>query len=99
MSKGKGGFNNIGVYLDVCSQHVSVFKYKKAGMGFTTIVALRNIGDTYTDPKTFMADGRSHFNNHLLHDDKHATTLDGFSWIFHNSIRCNIHLLDRKSVV
>ena len=29
LSKGKGGFNNLRVYLDIYSQHLSVFKYKK----------------------------------------------------------------------
>ena len=66
ISKGKGGFNNLGVYLDVCLQHVSAFKYKKAGTALTTIAALRHIGNTYTDPETFMAEGGSHFNNHLV---------------------------------
>ena len=68
ISKGKGGFNNLGVYLDVCLQHVSAFKYKKAGTALTTIAALRHIGNTYTDPETFMANGGSHFNNHLVRE-------------------------------
>ena len=68
ISKGKGGFNNLGVYLDVYSQHVSAFKYKTSGTAFTTIAALRHIGDTYDDPETFMADGGSHFNNKLVRD-------------------------------
>jgi transposase InsO family protein len=66
ISKGKGGYNNLGVYLDVYSQHVSAFKYKKAGTGLTTVAALHNIGNTYTDPDTFMADGGSHFNNEIV---------------------------------
>lgn len=33
---GKGGFKNIGVYLDTFSQHVWVFKFKTAGMAKTT---------------------------------------------------------------
>ena len=66
ISKGKGGFNNLGGYLDVCSQHISVFKYKTAGTGLTTVAALRHIGNTYTDPKMVMVDGGSHFNNHVV---------------------------------
>jgi len=27
-----------------------------------------HIGDTYIDPETFMVDGRSHFNNKVVHD-------------------------------
>jgi hypothetical protein len=68
MSKGKGRFNNLRVYLDVCLQHVSAFKYKKAGTGLTTVTALRHIGNTYTDPETFMANGGLHFNNHLVRE-------------------------------
>ena len=67
ISKGKGGFNNLGVYLDVCLQHISVFKYKTAGTGLTTVAALRHISNTYTDPEMVMVDGRSHFNNHIVH--------------------------------
>ena len=68
ISKGKGGFNNLGVYLDVYSQHVSAFKYKKSGTALTTVAALRHIGNIYTDPETFMADGGSHFNNQVVRD-------------------------------
>lgn len=68
LTKGKGGFNNLRVYLDVYSQHVSVFKYKKAGTTLTTVAALCHISNTYTDPKMFMADGGSHFNNKLVHE-------------------------------
>jgi len=68
ISKGKGGVNNLGVYLDIYSQHVSAFKYKTLGTTLTTIAALRHIGNTYVDPETSMADGGSHFNNKVVHD-------------------------------
>ena len=68
ISKGKGGFNNLGIYLDVFSQHVSAFKYKTSGTALTTIGALRHIGDTYVDPETFMVDGGSHFNNNVVRE-------------------------------
>ena len=32
-------------------------------MGLTTVCALCDIRDNFIDPKTFMVDGRSHFNN------------------------------------
>ena len=68
ISKGKGGFNNLGVYLDVHSQHVSAFKYRTSGTGLTTVAALRHIGNTYVDPETFMVDGGSHFNNKVVRE-------------------------------
>jgi len=68
ISKGKGGFNNLGVYLDVYSQHVSAFKYKTSGTGLTTVAALHHIGNTYVDPETFMVDGRTHFNNKVVRE-------------------------------
>jgi len=66
--KGKGGFNNLGVYLDVHSQHVSALKYKTSGTGLTTVTALRHIGNTYVDPETFMVDGGTHFNNKVVRE-------------------------------
>ena len=66
ISKGNVEFNNLGVYLDVYSQHISVFKYKTAGTGLTTVAALHHTGNTYTDPETVMVDDRSHFNNHVV---------------------------------
>lgn len=61
--KGKGGYNNLGVYLDVFAWHTRVYKYKKSGTGLTTINALHNIGNVFIDPEMFMVDSRSHFNN------------------------------------
>jgi hypothetical protein len=34
----------------------------------TTVAALRNIGNTYIDPETFMVDGGSHFNNNTVRE-------------------------------
>ena len=61
--KGKGGYNNLGVYLDVFTRRTKVYKYKKSGTGLTTVQALCDIGNNFMDPETFMADGGSHFNN------------------------------------
>ena len=63
ISKGKGGFNNLGVYLDVFSRHTTVYTYKKSGTGLTTVNALRDIGNGFIDPEAVMVDGGSHFNN------------------------------------
>ena len=63
ISKGKGGFNNLGVYLDVFSRHTTVYTYKKSGTGLTTVNALRDIGNRFIDPEAVMVDGGSHFNN------------------------------------
>jgi hypothetical protein len=42
---------------------MKVYKYKKLGAGLTTVQALRDIGNNFLDPETFMVDGGSHFNN------------------------------------
>jgi transposase InsO family protein len=63
ISKGIGGFTYLGVYLKAYSQHIFVFKHKKVGTGKTTVEALWQIGNAYTDTETFMVDGGSHFNN------------------------------------
>ena len=68
MSKGKGGFVYLGVYLNLFSQHILAFKYKKMGTGLTTVNALQHIRNTYTDLETVMIDGGSHFNNAEVHD-------------------------------
>ena len=68
MLKKKGSFMYLGVYLDLFSQHIWAFKYKKTGMGLTMVNVLRHIGNTYTDPETVMIDGGSHFNNAEVHD-------------------------------
>ena len=68
MLKKKGSFMYLGVYLDLFSQHIWAFKYKKTGMGLTMVNALQHIGNTYTDPETVMIDGGSHFNNAEVHD-------------------------------
>jgi hypothetical protein len=41
ISKGKGRFNNLGIYLDVFSRHTTVYTYKKSGTGLTTVNALQ----------------------------------------------------------
>ncbi|OJT14782.1 Retrovirus-related Pol polyprotein from transposon 297, partial [Trametes pubescens] len=60
---GKGGFKNVGVYLDTFSQHVWAFKYKTAGTAKTTNDALRQIFHGFVPPETFMTDGGKHFDN------------------------------------
>ena len=61
--KGKDGFNNLGIYLDVFLWCTTAYKYKKPGTGLTTVNALHDMGNKFIDTKTFMADGGSHFNN------------------------------------
>jgi transposase InsO family protein len=60
--KGKDGFNNLGIYLDIFSRHTTVYTYKKSGTRLT-INTLHNISNRFIDPKTVMVDGGSHFNN------------------------------------
>ncbi|PSR72521.1 hypothetical protein PHLCEN_2v11621 [Hermanssonia centrifuga] len=63
MPTGKGGFTNLGVFLDTFSQHVWVFKHKTAGTSKTTIDSLTAISRHFTPPETFMSDGGKHFDS------------------------------------
>jgi hypothetical protein len=61
MPTGKGGFNNVGLYLDTFSQHVWGYMFKGAGSGKTTVKSLTNIFHNFAPSETFMTDGGSHF--------------------------------------
>ena len=61
MPVGKGGFNNVGLYLDTYSQHAWGFMFKKAGSGSTTVKSLTNIFHNFAPSETFMTDGGPHF--------------------------------------
>ena len=63
MSKGKGGYHTLGIYLNTFSQHMWVFKFKTAGSAKTTVSSLDSIFRDYLPSETFMTDGGSHFNN------------------------------------
>ncbi|PSR72495.1 hypothetical protein PHLCEN_2v11634 [Hermanssonia centrifuga] len=63
MPMGKGGFTNLGVFLDTFSQHVWVFKHKTAGTSKTTIESLTSISRDFMPPDTFMSDGGKHFDS------------------------------------
>ena len=63
MPTGKGGYHNIGLYLDTYSQHVWAFKYKTAGSAKTTASALVRIFQDFVPAETFMSDGGKHFDN------------------------------------
>jgi len=62
------GYHTLGVYLDMFSQHVWVFKYKTAGTAKTTINSLLNIFRNFIPSETFMTDGGQHFNNQEVKD-------------------------------
>lgn len=66
LPKGKGGYSNLGVYLDTFSQHVWVTKHKSAGSAKTTIEGLTRIFNGFIAPETFMSDGGKHFNNEAV---------------------------------
>ena len=68
MPPGKGGYHTVGLYLDVFSQHIWAFKYKTAGTAKTTIDALSTITKAFIAPETFMTDGGTHFNNHIVRE-------------------------------
>jgi transposase InsO family protein len=63
MPKGKGGYKEVGLYLDTASQRVFGFKYKTHGSAKTTRAALRSMFQGHAPWETFMSDGGSHFDN------------------------------------
>jgi transposase InsO family protein len=63
MPTGVGGFKNVGLYIDTCSQHVWGFKYAEHGSATTTEDALEYIGDNFLNMETFMVDNGRHFKN------------------------------------
>jgi hypothetical protein len=81
----KGGYHMIRLYLDMFSQHLWAFKYKMAGTAKTTMDALSTISKMFITPKTFMSDGRSHFNNNTV-------------WEFCDSTRCKHHVTPTYSL-
>ncbi|THG96055.1 hypothetical protein EW026_g5699 [Hermanssonia centrifuga] len=68
MPSGKGGYTNLGVFLDTFSQHVWVFKHKTAGTSKTTIDSLNAIANNFMPPGTFMSDGGKHFDSKEVRD-------------------------------
>lgn len=63
MPKCKGGFIELGVFVDVYSQRVWTFKLHGHGTAKTTMDCLDHIEREHSTPMTLMADGGSHFNN------------------------------------
>jgi hypothetical protein len=61
MPPGKGGFNNVGLYLDTYSQHIWGFMFKNTGSGNTTVKLLTNIFHNFAPSETFMTDSGPHF--------------------------------------
>jgi transposase InsO family protein len=84
---GKGGYKNVGLYVDVFSHHVWATKLKIAGSAKTTIESLRKIFQEFAVPEAFMADGGSHFKNHVVdefceaNNVKHTTTPSYSPWV------------------
>lgn len=63
MPKGKGGFTELGVFVDVFSQRVWAFKLRGHGTAKTTLGCLSHIEREHGAPATLMTDGGSHFDN------------------------------------
>ena len=61
MPPGKGGYPKIGLFTDVFTQKLWSHKLKSA-VSKNTVDSLRRILQTFVAPKTFMADGGSHFD-------------------------------------
>ncbi|CAK5263795.1 unnamed protein product, partial [Mycena citricolor] len=84
---GKGGFKNVGLYVDVFSHFVWGTKLKSAGTAKTTIDSLSHIFHEHAVPDAFMADGGKHFRNDAVSDYcaannvKHITTPAYSPWV------------------
>ncbi|QRW03526.1 Retrovirus-related Pol polyprotein from transposon [Ceratobasidium sp. AG-Ba] len=59
---GHGGFKTVLVLVDVYSRFIFTFPLKGPGTGRFTVDALSRISDVLLTPRTFMADGGSHFD-------------------------------------
>jgi hypothetical protein len=68
LPEGKGGYHQVGLYLDTCMQHVWGHKFKTHGSGKTTVRSLNDIFHNFTAPETFMMDGGTHFTSHEVTD-------------------------------
>ena len=63
LPRGKGGYHNVLLIMDVYSQYVWGFKLRVHGTAKTTIEGLNTIAHGFRAPETFMTDGGSHFDN------------------------------------
>jgi hypothetical protein len=63
MPKGKGGYKEVGLYLDTASQQVFGFKYKTHGTAVTMRMALHTLFNAYAPWEMFQTNGGSHFDN------------------------------------
>jgi hypothetical protein len=64
LPEGKGGYFQVGLYLDTCTQHVWGYKFKTHGSGKTTVKSLHDIFHNFIAAETFMTDGGTHFTSH-----------------------------------
>lgn len=63
MPKGRGGFKELGVFVDTYLQRVWAFKLSGHGTAKMTLACLNHIERKHGTPATLMMDGGSHFNN------------------------------------
>jgi hypothetical protein len=73
LPKGKNGFHNVLLILDMYSQYTWGFKFKTHGMARTTVDRLKSITHNFHAPETFMMDGGSHFDNRDVHTTRSRT--------------------------
>ncbi|QRV97008.1 Retrovirus-related Pol polyprotein from transposon opus [Ceratobasidium sp. AG-Ba] len=62
LPSGHGGFKTVLVLVDVYSRFIFTFPLRGPGTGRFTVDALSKISDVLLAPRTFMADGGSHFD-------------------------------------
>ncbi|QRV96793.1 Retrovirus-related Pol polyprotein from transposon opus [Ceratobasidium sp. AG-Ba] len=62
LPSGHGGFKTVLVLVDVYSCFIFTFPLRGPGMGCFTVDALSRISDVLLTPRSFMADGGSHFD-------------------------------------
>lgn len=61
--KGKGGFIEISLFIDMYSQYVWGFKHRTHGTAKTTLAGLEHLDREFWPPEAFMTDGGRHFDN------------------------------------
>lgn len=62
LPEGHGGLKTVLVFVDVYSRYLFAFPSRKPGTGKFTVDSLTKVCDLIATPRTFMADGGSHFD-------------------------------------
>lgn len=75
--KGKGGYVEISLCIDLYSQYMWGFRHKSHGTAKTTLAGLEHLEREFWPPEAFMTDGGKHFDNHKVREwcTKHGVSI------------------------